>query len=115
MNPPYIRVEVLHRLDDERFASLPEQKEADTEMGLDLRHPHDNMGQERPTTLFEQKVNKPNIHICETRYSREETREKMRYPKNVVKPTNMIHFEKLGRKDIKLRLKQCLNIQIYRI
>ena len=63
MNPPSIRVGevVLHRLGDERFASLSEQKEADMEMGLDLRHPHDNMGQERPTTLFEQKVNNPNM------------------------------------------------------
>ena len=66
MNPPSIRVGevVLHRLGDERFASLSEQKEADMEM--DLRHPHDNMGHERPTILFKQKVNKPNIHICET-------------------------------------------------
>ena len=61
MNPPSIRVEVLHRLDDERFASLSEQKEADTEMGLDLRHPHNNVGHERPTTLFEQKVNNTNM------------------------------------------------------
>ena len=63
MNPPSIRVGevVLHRLGDERFASLSEQKEADMEMGLDLRHPHDNVGQERPTTLFEQKVNNPNM------------------------------------------------------
>ena len=63
MNPPSIRVDevVLHRVGDERFASLSEQKEADMEMGLDLRHPHDNMGQERPTTLFEQKVNNPNM------------------------------------------------------
>ena len=61
MNPPSIRVDevVLHRVGDERFASLSEQKEADMEMGLDLRHPHDNVGQERPTTLFEQKVNTP--------------------------------------------------------
>ena len=66
MSPPYIRVEVLHRLDEERFASLPEQKEADTEMGLDLRHHHNNVGHERPTTLLKQKVNKPNIYICET-------------------------------------------------
>ena len=57
---------MLHSVGDERFASLSEQKEADMEMGLDLRHPHDNMGQERPITLFEQKVNKPNIHICES-------------------------------------------------
>ena len=70
MNPPSIRVDevVLHSVGDERFASLPEQKEADMEMGLDLRHPHDNVGQERPTTLFEQKVNKPNIHIFESGY-----------------------------------------------
>ena len=63
MNPPSIRVgDVLfHRVDDERFTSLSEQKEADMEMGLDLRHPHDNVGQERPTTLFEQKVNNPNM------------------------------------------------------
>ena len=57
MNPPSIRVDevVLHSIGDERFASLSEQKEADMEMGLDLRHPHDNMGQERSTTLFEQR------------------------------------------------------------
>ena len=63
MNPPSIRVDevVLHSVGDERFASLSEQKEADTEMGLDLRHPHNNMGHERPTTLFKQKVNNTNM------------------------------------------------------
>ena len=63
MNPPSIRVGevVLHRLGDEWFASLSEQKEADTEMGLGLRHPHNNVGHERPTTLFEQKVNNTNM------------------------------------------------------
>ena len=55
MNPPLIRVEVFHRVGNERFASLSEQKEADMEMGLDLRHPHDNVGQERHNTLFEQR------------------------------------------------------------
>ena len=40
MNPPSIRVAevVLHRVGNERFTSLSEQKEADMEMGLDLRH-----------------------------------------------------------------------------
>ena len=51
MNPPSIRVEVLHRLDDERFASLSEQKEAD----MDLRHHTNNVGQERHNTLYEQR------------------------------------------------------------
>ena len=50
MKPPYIRVDVVNRVDDQRLTPLSKQKQA----GMDLRHHTMNVGQERFTHLSEQ-------------------------------------------------------------
>ena len=51
MKPPYIRVDVVNRVDDQRLPALSEQKQ----VGIDLRHRHDRVGDERHNTLFEER------------------------------------------------------------
>merc|ERR1711954_287049 len=55
MKPPYIRVDVVNRVDDQRLTALSEQKQ----VGIDLRHHTNNVGQERFNPLSEQR----NIHL----------------------------------------------------
>ena len=51
MKPPYIRVDVVNRVDDQRLTPLSEQKQGN----MKLRRPHDRVGDERHNTLFEER------------------------------------------------------------
>ena len=51
MKPPYIRVDVVNGVDDQRLNPLCELKQA----GMDLRHHTNNVGQETFTPLSEKK------------------------------------------------------------